>query len=911
MKPTAFVMRGMWVATSCFLACGWQPPPPPPATVIAEFDPGATEPVVPKPNDMAIDRKTGLIDVDDAVDATAVEKELNAYLRTLDGFPVTSEATTTFSAPIDEKTISPTSVRVFDVTNAAGVVELTANATVSYNAEKRQLGIKAQWAKAHRYALVLLGGDKGLKGAQGEPVVASAAFEVARVSYPLATCTDLNADDCRSANPAIRGKTIADERDKVVAMEQLRRNLQPALEYLEKNGQPRETVANAWVFSTGTMPLVGFDPAAKVVPFPNDVLMKDGLVNLPIETTDDEVTVLNKTQLNKLDGFSTTAGILSEADKLYGAADARIDGKSLSAADFILVELSKPMDLVPVNFTCVACGDSGKASGAEPDQLRWVPQTPLRSHVRYAALWTKGAKGMDGQPVKMAPAFVLAKSKLPMVVNGKSQISSVSDADAEELEKLRLKTQDALTVADARGIPRENVLLAWTFTTQTTAPTLPALRAKPTEWNLPTNMVGGPTALTTLPHGSLALVTLQFAGGVDFHSAIRAAKEGAFISGNALDQEGWELDLKDPMNPVRVGTEGPFTPATLATPRQEELRFWLFLPKTPKSLDGKIPVVIFQHGITGSRVQSALIANAIAKQGYATLAIDLPMHGDRVYCKDDSECRMGATCTAHRCPPSASVQDVIAGQPSSGLRFGSSTNLAATRDQLRQQIIDIAQLLRVLADTTNGIGAIDVDDPATTNVVEKLDGANPRFIGMSLGAITGAIITAAIPEIPAACLNVGGASPSDILAEASVAFLADRKTALDAYLLAKRGIAVGTQRYEEFFDIARWMMDPADAQNMGAYYIDEALTDTLTQKPYPKKRILISWVKNDPWVPNNATQAQIRALQSTSQPSYFSQHLYEGSSTGNHGFMFSINGVGPATIAVQAQTEAVTWVDAP
>ena len=50
----------------------------------------------------------------------------------------------------------------------------------------------------------------------------------------------------------------------------------------------------------------------------------------------------------------------------------------------------------------------------------------------------------------------------------------------------------------------------------------------------------------------------------------------------------------------------------------------------------------------------------------------------------------------------------------------STTNLGATRDQIRQLIIDVAQLIRVAKDTTSGIGAVDVDDASTT-AVERLD----------------------------------------------------------------------------------------------------------------------------------------------------------------------------------------------
>src|SRR6185295_6559699 len=118
----------------------------------------------------------------------------------------------------------------------------------------------------------------------------------------------------------------------------------------------------------------------------------------------------------------------------------------------------------------------------------------------------------------------------------------------------------------------------------------------------------------------------------------------------------------------------------------------------------------------------------------------------------------------------------------SGLKFSSTTNLAATRDQIRQLMIDTAQLVRVVKDTTAGIGSLNVDDPSTAGVTERLDVSELGYIGMSLGSVMGSLAVAANPEITRATLNVGGASPADILTQATVTFLADKRKALDAYL---------------------------------------------------------------------------------------------------------------------------------
>ena len=64
---------------------------PPPAVIVVEFDPGATVPVVPTPNDLAKDPSTGLIVVPPTPGESAAQREFEVgYLETLDGFPFES-----------------------------------------------------------------------------------------------------------------------------------------------------------------------------------------------------------------------------------------------------------------------------------------------------------------------------------------------------------------------------------------------------------------------------------------------------------------------------------------------------------------------------------------------------------------------------------------------------------------------------------------------------------------------------------------------------------------------------------------------------------------------------------------------------------------------------------------------------
>ena len=871
-----------------------------PRRVIALFDPAAVTPVVPLPNDLAFDPATGLLLIPDAASASLAQKEFNAWLRTLDGFPISARPSLTFSGRLDAASVKPEAVQVLDITNEAAPIEVP-NISVSYTPEKNQLTIDAKLQRAHSYLVAVLGTEAGgLRGSAGEDVIGSAAFVLLRARKSLVTCLDLAATDCSSTTE------LLDSSQKAITLERARRKLQSGLVLLEGKGLKREQLAAAWSFTTASQPLATFDPANSVVPFPNELLMEAGLVNLPPDVKDDALSAALKVQLNTLDGFSTSASITSESGELVGAADVRLDFSSVTAAQFRFVNLEDLSEVVPFTLNCRACGLAGTPPGAEPDQVSLTPNKPLRSHTRYGVFWLKGAKSLEGKPLNANSVFALARSRNPLFANNHSTIDSVEDLDAALVETLRLKLAPTMVAADTAGIARENLVLAWTFTTQTTAPGLVTMRNKPVEWNLSTGVIGGPANL--VPIDTSPLVTFGAFVGQDLSSNIRWVKEGEFSSAQAFDPNGVETNFA---TMATTPTDGAFTPALLITPRPENRRFILIVPTTPRFADGRIPVVFFHHGLGQSRRDAAAIANTIAKAGYATLAIDAPFHGLRSYCQKNSDCRAGTACTKHRCPDALTNpndgyavralppfgNDPLETPNISGDQFISPSNLFASRDHFRQQVIDYAQMVRVLNDATAGIGAIDVDNPATAGVVERLDPANPRYIGMSLGGIIGTLITAAIPELTASTLNVPGASMTDVILESSS--FSSQRAPLDTYL-GKKGWPPGSQGYLRFLDLARWVLDPADPQSCGRHLIAEPLGSS------PKKKVFISWVKNDETIPNSATELLLRSIDvPAANAALFKNFQYP---SGGHAFLLNIGSVASAALAIQAQNEAVDWV---
>ncbi|WP_404398702.1 VolA/Pla-1 family phospholipase [Idiomarina loihiensis] len=112
------------------------------------------------------------------------------------------------------------------------------------------------------------------------------------------------------------------------------------------------------------------------------------------------------------------------------------------------------------------------------------------------------------------------------------------------------------------------------------------------------------------------------------------------------------------------------------------------------------PVVIFQHGITADKSSAAAIAGTLAVAGYATIAIDHPLHGDRAFGAIDASSEAGA------------------------INYMNLQSLLTTRDNVRQSIADLIGLRLSLSNAS-------FHDASTLNAQDV------HFLGHSLGAIAG------------------------------------------------------------------------------------------------------------------------------------------------------------------------------
>ncbi|HYI01716.1 hypothetical protein [Hyalangium sp.] len=926
---------------------------PAPDYVLADFNPAVSPAVVPTPNDLAINPATGLVNAPIDPNAPAAQQEFTKdYLNTLNGFP-TSVTASTKIVDLDKSTVSTSSVRFIDLLQGTPIATPTVTPTIAYDEDTDQLVIAPPatgWPKGGRYAVALIGGDSGLKGVGGKKVVGSSVWALATLEKPLVTCEDLTAKDCAPTTDLIpSAKTdpaerLADQTASALRLETLRRSYKPLLDAVAAQGVKREDIVLLWTFRIMNMPEATFDPARSIIPFPNNILLTTSAsgprVNLPIPANAPDTQKQLLMGLNTLDGFSTTAPAISENSDTLGAIDtgSKLDAGSL-AGGTTFIKLT-PGGTAPNVTACLDCASSKKADGTtptNPQQLQFVPQLPLDEKSTYAAVLTTDLKDERGRKVAPAGAFALLRLSSPLVVDGKSQVSGVSDANANALEPLRAGLKPMFDGLAQAALPRSKIALAWAYSTQSTVSVLQQLHALPAVQYGPAGLPNQPLYLfdvTSTVKGQMAAAGLP-SGNV-----------GKVFQGSIV------------LPFVLTGTGGTLNPAA---PKFERVPFLLALPAQAAADPANgYPVTIFSHGLRSSRSTAVPIINALAAVNHATVAIDTVFHGDRSTCvgitatagitdgtnpidAPDEACTTGSRCdvdpssvsygrcisdTPATCNPSApttgdffcagsgqgrclstSATDATAGACEggsfrsdgtkpyiSGWNILNLSNLFATRDNFRQHTIEHAQLERVLA-------ADGIDTQLAAQGAGKLDGTKINYLGQSLGGILGPLYTSASPRVRHALFNVpagnlnGFLLTSPAFAQARAGFLAT---------LSAQGIIQGTPAFDQFLGLSRMILDPADPINY-IYSVENGPASPAERQAF------IQYIEGDQVAPNPLTEALIasansRAADKKDVVSYKFIPATEAELplSERHGFLLNFSNV---ATTVDAQSQAIEFLN--
>jgi hypothetical protein len=784
-------------------------PPSAGATSVALFDPLGSPPVVPTPNDLAFTGGDGThLNVPDQPTDSPAQRAFNAYLRRLDGFPAASTATASFSAPLAAATVSlasptaPGSVVLVD-TSAATLVD-AATASLSADGKTVEIAPAMPFTAGHRYAVLLFGGadPAGLRGAMGEPVIASPTFFFLRSPNPLvARCGDATNPDCACPSAALADPNDTSCHSVALGLsdaaarqaEPQRRMLQTALTTLLPTvapGRDQNDLVLFWTFTISTQPFTVFDPTSGNIPFPNDALIDQttGLVNLPIAPGDPMAPV--KMALNTLDGFSVSA-----PETIGVAGPAPVDPKTLLP--------NRSLFFLNLDPTPGAPQPVYTASGAF-DQIALVPTMPLESDQhRYAVVVTTGVTDTEGQALLPAAAVWLLTGPDPLFDGTHSTVSALSDAQAQQLEALRTAEQPLVQQLATLGLARESIAGLWTFTTQSIKRPNSAVDAFPAHAMLSTNV-------TLQKVADQAALATAF-GAQNFLTHVQTLVLGSFTSQSVIDPKTGLIGFSRQ-------TGGGFTVTPPANAPATTIRFWLALPAGA----GPFPLSIVQHGLTSWRGDVLPLADALVQAGWASVGFDIDYHGARSRCTADNQCQSGTcavatgVCSGGFIPtpttsdPLACDLAAVSGDASdcrptiSGQNYVNPSNLFLGRTNGQQYIVDAAQLLRVLTDTTNASGLTAELAAQATPVAFSVNPAKLGFLGQSLGAIDGAVFLSAAPEPKVGVLNVGGGHVFDILSN-SPAF----SPLIDQYL-SSIGVMRGTAAYAQLDATAAWVLDAAD-----------------------------------------------------------------------------------------------------
>lgn len=840
-----------------WLSCVAEVPPSSSAPgVIARFDPAASPAVVPAPTDLVRVGGSLQIPVNPAEDKVGALKTFNTYLRSLDGFPPDSEASTTFSDKVDPSSLAE-GVVVYDATDKVLIAAPNAVAALDPTSDSKRMVISttSRWQSGHTYFVGLFawsegGTVHGVKGADGKSVIADTPFALLRSATPLfgkcqdsanpaCVCTDFKSADCHAVVDGL-------DNTQAMSLEVPRLALKPIIDdVIALKGRTRQELVMGWSFTISSRSFATFDLTHSSIPFPSNLLLSnrgigdpkaDANVNLPILPTDDARTAGLKTGLNTLDGFSTTGSVQFPVDSSRSSGQpVSIDAATvLPGRTAFLLNLSVPTQQ-PL-FTAKplqALLDPANGTRGFAGQIYVTPARPLvGDRTTYVAVLTRSIKDANGSALLPAPATLLLTQPDPLIDDkGKSVISTITDVQAEQLEVLREALSPLFAQLSAKGIARDQIAAFTVYRTQSVISPLQKLLGA-------TAQLAGAGAVPTT-----ATIANTYVGPFP----PQLSNVGAIVHGNIKVRR--VLDLRGPFNSTRLA----------AATANDDIPFMMTLPKT--AAPGGAPVVIAQHGITRWRGDALAMAQAVSTAGMAMIAIDVMYHGGRVVCLSDADCDTGVTCNQPAPVGGVAQAGSCAGayKPATGATalLGSTamipdpslpsrdfTNLAnpfALRDNYRQHALDLFQLVRVLQDATAG-GLL----PQLAADV-RLQAVNPAkigYIGQSLGSILGTAFLAMNPTVRTAVLNVGGGDVVDMFV--------DPNSSLSTGVAAGLGVTPETPAYYALLENFRWIMDPGEPLNFARFVrspdalltpgraaskviLQEAGMDTVILNPYTQK----------------------------------------------------------------------------
>jgi hypothetical protein len=584
----------------------------------------------------------------------------------------------------------------------------------------------------------------------------------------------------------------------------------------------------------------------------------------------------------------------------------------------LTMAFSGPIDLATVDSGSVFLVNLGDALGGGGgavvgiNQVVWEPTTNtlhaesdalLDQHTRYALVVTDGVKDLVGDPVE-AGAFATFRHDLDF-----------GQTHDPILKSYRKSLLDALQQV---GVPESSIVTMSVFSTQSVTAGLERIRdqikastpaaadfflAGPTPTSFPVSTVAGVTwnqQRTTGP--ALTPVTVLAAAALGAFPGVGTLAFGRFSS----------PDYETPAKFIpAIGTKTG-VPAVQAT---NTLYFNLFLPAGPPPAAGW-PVAIFGHGFGDSKNNSPfVVAEVMAQSGIATIAIDVVGHG-RGPNSTLTIVRTAANGGSITFPTGGRGIDQngdAAIDSTEGSSAAPPQGIIASRDGLRQTVVDLMQLTRLIE----------------TGGIPGLDPARIYYFGQSFGGIYGTIFLGVEPSVRLGVPNVPGGAIIEIVRLSPVfrplltAALAARIPPLlnnppvvpplfgfvDNIPLRNTppvtNTVLGTDAIQAVIDNSEWVQNAGNPAAYAPYLRKDPLPGM------PEKHVIFQFAKGDQTVPNPTTTAILRAGDLADRATFYRNDLAFAANPAipknPHTFLTGVLSPVGAGIALDAQSQIAAF----
>src|SRR5512133_861796 len=591
-----------------------------------------------------------------------------------------------------------------------------------------------------------------------------------------------------------------------------------------------------------------FDPAHANVPLPNILATATAPDPLTGRAANKPMTppeALAYVNLHEMGGTNAVAGMNAP---IYIQFTTAVDATTVTAANIKVFQLTPDAtgtENAALGFTDISATFSYEYTAGGTDLLMF-PQFPLLPGTRYLYVVTNRVKDTAGKPVSASPYFEALKSTTALA--GSSAALEPIRANVMSGTNILLsgyaKVMNDLITASATTTvtQRANIALMGRFITTGAGFILP-------------DPVGAPTTRVPVEAELRAFAAGATLGGLSGKTWSNAATIPAndfvnskfyqFVKGSPVTPDAYWTAVMGATTaaPASVGlvalgtlTSGDLSidpvvkGANLATMdlqgvtgawnraagvtqafrdgtgkltgfyHTDRILNFVYIAPDPLTVTrpaNGYPVVIYQHGITSQKETIIALAGTLTAQGYALIAIDLPLHGQNAF--------PGHTTG------SAWGQDFMAiGAP------------LATRTNLQQGVVNLSRLEFVIK--TGGLStSLATNGLATSTPDITTSPSNIKFVGVSLGAIVGSYYLASNTTLSPTGLpytqttlnsdmkgflnNPGGRTA--YLIQHSPAF----GPTVDAGL-ANVGIVKNSPTYHQFFQVTQSVVDPADPTTM-------------------------------------------------------------------------------------------------